>query len=290
MDVMEILTKARLHGIALALCIGVNCLAQQRDRMDGDNGSIAVENAPQTKTVHDVRGQWVISNDITPLQARERAIDQAKAEALRLAGVPEYVVESNLTYKTEQDLALKDIHQSVTSIDVSGEMSSFKVVREEKHKNEFGNLIYDVWIDATVILHTSSRDPGFTLNVNGIRESYRSPEELVFDMVPSKDGFLNVFIISEKESSHLFPNRIEKQERFEGGKTYKFPRSRALDYEVSTTTGMEVNYVVLLYTKTDMPYQGKETPDDILRFIAGIDPSQKCLKTYSILIKGETKN
>jgi hypothetical protein len=281
MDVMEILTRFRSFGVAIALCVSVSGVAQEAG---------AGQNIRETKTVQNVHGQWVISNDITPVQARERALDQAKAEALRLAGVPEYVAESNLSYKTEQNLDLKDIHESLTSIDVSGEISSFKVIREEKQKNEFGNLMYDVWIDATVVLHTSSRDPGFTMNVTGIRDSYRSPEELVFDILPSKPGFLNIFIISDRESTHLFPNRIEKREKFEGGKSYTFPRSRALDYEVSSQSGMEVNYVVLLYTKMEVPFMQEETPENILRFIANIDPSQKCLKTYSILIRNETKN
>jgi hypothetical protein len=267
MDVMEILTKIRLFSVALALCGSSCCLGQE------------------TKKMQDIKGEWVISNDITPVQAREKAIDQAKAEALRLAGVPEYIVESNLSYKSEQDLALKDIHESLTSIDVSGEISAFQVMREEKRKNEFGNLIYEVWINASVVLHNSSRDPGFTMSVNGIRESYHSPEELVFDLNPAKEGFLNVFILNDRESSHLYPNKIEKPEKFDGGKSYKFPRSRALDYEVSSKTGMEVNYVVLVYTKTEIPFVDEETSENILQFIARIEPSQKCMKTYSILIR-----
>jgi hypothetical protein len=197
------------------------------------------------------------------------------------------VAESNFSYKTEKNNTLQDIHKSLTSIDVSGEISAFKVVKEEKRKNEFGNLLYEVWIDATVVLHKMSKDPGFTMDVSGIRESYRSPEELVFDIVPSKEGFLHVFILGDNESSHLYPNKIEKREKFEGGKTYRFPRSQALDYEVTSKGSMEINYVVLLYTKTEIPFPGEETSENILRFIAAIDPSQKWLKSYSILIRDE---
>ena len=85
----------------------------------------------------------------------------------------------------------------------------------------------------------------------------------------------------------LYPNKFEKQEKFEGGKSYKFPRSRALDYEVSSEESVEVNYVVLLYTKVEIPFLEKETSENILQFIARIDPSQKCLKSYSILIRQE---
>jgi len=270
MDVMEILTGVKCACIALVVCISAQgCLAQE------------------TKNVESIRGEWVISNDITPTVAREKAVDQAKAEALRQAGVPEYVAESNFSYKSEQNNTLEDIHKSLTSIDVSGEISAFKVTKEEKRKNEFGNLLYEVWINATVVLHRTSRDPGFTMDVNGIRETYRSPEELVFDILPSREGFLQVFILGDRESTHLYPNKIEKREKLEGGKTYRFPRSQALDYEVSSKGSMEVNYVVLLYTKTEVPFQGEETPENILRFIAAIDPAQKCLKSYSILIKDE---
>jgi len=45
--------------------------------------------------------------------------------------------------------------------------------------------------------------------------------------------------------------------------------------------------VVLLYTKTEVSFYGEETSDNILRFIAAIDPSQKYVRSYSILIKHE---
>ena len=199
---MEILIRVKIACIAVVVSLCASCCFAQ-----------------ETKKVENIKGEWIISNDITPVQAREKAIDQAKAEALRQAGVPEYVVESNLSYKTEKNSTLKDIHESLTSIDVSGEISEFKVFKEEKRKNEFGNLTYEVWINATVMLHNTSKDPGFNMNVNGIRESYHSPEELVFEIMPSKEGFLNIFILGDDESVHLYPNKFEKQEKFEGGKT-----------------------------------------------------------------------
>ena len=272
---MEILRKVRPRylsgaGVAglVALCASC-CFAQE------------------TKTVEMIKGEWIISNDITPIQARSYAIGQAKAEALRSAGVTEYVAESSLLYKTEKDNKLKETHESVTSIDVSGEISGFQVIKEEKKLNEFGNLSYEVWINASVILHRTSKDPGFNVDVKGIQDSYRSPEELIFEMIPSKEGFLNIFILGDDESLLLYPNKFEKREKFEGGVPYKFPRSKALDYEVSAEEGMEVNYLILLYTKSEIPFLKEPTSDNILQFIAKIDPAQKCVKSYSILIRKE---
>ena len=243
--------------------------------------------AQETKTVESIKGEWIISNDITPIQARANAIDQAKAEALRIAGATEYVAETTVLYKTEKDKKLEDIHKSVTSVDVLGEISGFDVIKEEKKLNEFGNFTYEVWINATVMLHKSSKDPGFNVAVKGVQEKYRSPEELVFEITPTKEGFLNIFILEDDESLLLYPNKYEKREKFAGGETYKFPRSRALDYEVSAEEGMEVNYLILLYTKSEIPFLQEATSDNILKFIASIDPAQKCVKSYSILIRKE---
>ena len=267
---MEILTKVRIAGIAGVVTLFASyCLAQE------------------TRNVEMIKGEWIISNDITPIQARAKAIDQAKAEALRNAGVAEYVAESNLLYKTEKDAELKDIHKSLTSVDVSGEISGFQVIKEEKKVNEFGNLMYEVWINASVMLHKTTKDPGFNLDVKGIHDRYDSPEELIFEIIPSKEGFLNIFILDDNESLLLYPNKYEKREKFEGGTTYKFPRSRGLDYEVSAEDNMEVNYLILLYTKSEIPFVGEETPENILQFIARIDPAQKCVKSYPIFIRQE---
>jgi hypothetical protein len=275
MDVMEILTKMRRRYLSGASIAGVVSLC------------VSCCFAQEMKNVEMIKGEWIISNDITPIQARANAIGQAKAEALRNAGVTEHVAESSLFYKTEKDKKLEDIHKSVTSVDVSGEISGFQVIKEEKKLNEFGNLSYEVWINATVILHATSKDPGFVVDVKGIRDSYRSPEELIFEMIPAKEGFLNIFILGDDESLLLYPNKFEKREKFEGGQAYKFPRSRALDYEVSAEEGMEVNYLVLLYTKSEIPFLGEATSENILQFIAGIDPAQKCVKSYSIFIRHE---
>jgi len=246
---------------------------------------VSITHGQETRKLQSIKGEWVISNDITPIQARENAINLAKVEALRKAGVPEYVAESNVMYKSENQMQLKEIFESLTTIDVLGEISEFSVVKEEKKVNEFGNVLYEVWIDATVSIHKNSKDPGFNLEVKGVRESYLSPDKLTFEVKPWKDGFLTIFILSEKESGVIFPNSLERQEKLNGLVTYSFPKSKALDYEVTSDNSVEVNYLLLLYTKQEIPFVADQTPENILRFIAKIDRSEKCLKSYSILIK-----
>ncbi len=86
----------------------------------------------EIRTLENIKGEWVISNDITPVQARENAISQAKVEALRKAGVPEFVAEANLLYKTENQKQLKEVFESLTTVDVAGEISEFSITKEDK--------------------------------------------------------------------------------------------------------------------------------------------------------------
>lgn len=239
----------------------------------------------ETKKLENIKGEWIISNDITPTQARENAVNEAKSEALRKAGASEYITASNILYQADKKTQTKEVFESLTTVDVTGEIAEFSVVKEDKRKDELGNLIYEVWIDATVSIHKTTKDAGFNIDVSGVRESYLSPDKLTFEIKPWKDGFLTVFILSENESGLLFPNNIEKQEKLEAGKTYKFPKSKALDYEVTSKNAVEVNYLLLLYTKQEIPFVADQTTENILRFIAKINPSEKCLKSYSFLIK-----
>ena len=239
----------------------------------------------QKKKVEHVKGEWVVSNDITPMQARENAINQAKIEALRQAGVPEFISESNLQYHSEKPEQMKELFESLASVAISGEVSEFSIVKEDKKLNEYGNIVYDVWIDATVVVHKSAKDEGFNMEVRGVRESYSSPDQLTFEVTPWKEGYLTAFILSEKESSQLFPNNSERQERLAAQTVYPFPRSKAVEYEVSTGNSVEINYLILLYSKQEIPFMKEPTHQNILKFIAGIDPAQKSLKSYSFLIK-----
>ena len=239
----------------------------------------------QKKYIENVKGEWVVSNDITIVQARENALNQAKVEALRLAGVPEYVSESNIMFRSEKKEQMKELFESLTTVDVSGEISEYNIVKEEKKLNQFGNLSYEVSINATVIIHKSVKDPGFNFDVKGVREQYLSPDKLTMEIKPWKEGYLSIFILNEKESGQLFPNTLERQEKLIPEKNYFFPKSKSLDYEVTTEGAIEINYLLLLYTMQEVPFTLEQTAQNILRFIGNIDPSQRCLKSYSFLIK-----
>ena len=241
--------------------------------------------AQEKKKLENVKGEWVVSNDITLVQAREKAIQEAKLEALRLAGVPEAITASTIFYRTDIKHESKEFFETLTTIDTRGEILEYSISKEEKKLNATSDLVYTVWIDAVVVTHKSTKDPGFNFDVKGVREVYSSPDQLSFEITPWKEGYLTVFILDEKESTQLFPNYAETQEKLVAKKQYLFPRTKALEYEVSAENAVEVNYLLLLFTKHHIPFTGEQTTDNILRFIAGIDPVEKSLHNFTLLIK-----
>jgi len=234
--------------------------------------------------VKSVKGEWVVSDDITIPQAREKAISEAKLEALRQAGVPEFISESNLSYKSEGAGGMKDLFESMASVDIFGEISDFEIIDHQIDKNNVGNLVYTVLLDVTVVVHKEGRDQGFGCDVKGVKSTYSSPDKLSFEIKPWKDCYLTIFIISDNESTQLYPNKFEPSKMLSKEKSILFP-TKGFQYEVSTEKGTEINNLVLLLTKQDIPFQEKETPENILRFISSISPSQKMLKTFSLVIK-----
>lgn len=239
----------------------------------------------RTKKVKEIKGEWIISKDITPQEANAFALQEAKTNALRAAGVPEFVAQSDLQFLAETKGDVQEAFNSLTTVDVSGEIKRYEIVREESGLNDLGQFRIQVWIDAEVVIHKAKKDPGLDLSIKGIRESYYSPENISFEVTPTKDGYLSIFMMDGTDAALIYPNIYEKQERLKASETISFPRSAALDYEVSTDQGIEVNYLLLLYTKSEVPYIKEQTTENILSFIAAISPSEKTLKTFSFVVK-----
>jgi hypothetical protein len=242
--------------------------------------------AQEKKRVTNVPGEAQVADDISVVQARERAIQAAKIEAMRIAGVPEYVSEVTVFQKSEKDVDnFTEVFNSIANQEVSGEIASFQVIREEKVTNAAGNFVVKVWLDAEVMIHQRHSDPSFYAAFHGIHENYSSPQNLTFQFKPSNAGFLQVFIIDEKESTVLYPNSLERSELFEGNRAYQFPLSKSLDYEVSTVNNIEVNYVLMLFTKKEFSYTEGNTVSELLSFVSRISPDEKFVKIFPIVIK-----
>ena len=235
--------------------------------------------------VQGVQGQATIAN-ITPEQAREKAVEQAKAEALRRAGVEEWVQSFDFLQKREENNKFEEFFHSLTSVQAMGSVVDWSVLKENKRLDESGTLLYEVTLDATVVLYKTRPDPEFHLAVNGVHPVYRNEENLSFQITPGKDGFLKIFLMDDARAvSMLYPNEHEKVAEMRGKTPYVFPQSPHFNYEAYTNKSEETNYLFFVYTRKDIPYNGTDNFSDFIQYVYTMEPAERALAVERIEIR-----
>jgi Domain of unknown function (DUF4384) len=236
----------------------------------------------QVKKVTNAFGVALIAN-ITPEQARSKALDEAKVDALRKAGVEEWIQSFDYLDKKEEHNQFSEFFHSVTSVQTMGNVTSWEVVKEQK-KLEGNNLLYEVFIDAEVRVYKTKTDPGFQIRISGISPVYKNEDKLTFDVLANREGYLSVYIIDHQSTvSRLFPNDQEKQYQLKAGLRYPFPFSPHFDYEVYTELKEEQNYIFFLFTRQEIPFSGKIF-NEFIEYVYGIEPHERFLFMEKIRI------
>lgn len=229
-------------------------------------------------------GKVQISDDMSPAVARERALQEARLDALRKAGVAEYVSESSALFQESDQTKTDQLFSSIINVETRGEIAEYKVSHEEK-KTEYGYWFQEVVIEAVVYLHTEKPDPSFRAEVKGVREIYYLNDNLTFEVYPSQDAYLRVFILNALHADQLFPNSWEKQHRITAGKSHSFPISGNVDYILETEKQKEVNYIFFLFSKRDFAPPQDNSLNAFWRYIANIPVSEKHVQVESVLIR-----
>lgn len=153
-----------------------------------------------------------VSRDLTPEQTRQKAMEEAKRDALIKAGVGENISVSDFLYTFEDNEKFREIFQAFTSTEAGGEVIIDKIISEDRTFNEFGNMEIKLEVEATVFIHKGKEDPTLDIKIDGIEEFYKNLGYLQFTVTPSTDGYLKIFnVTGEEVSSLLFPYKDEKQ-------------------------------------------------------------------------------
>ena len=241
-----------------------------------------------SQEIKGAEGRWPVVN-ITPEQARNKAIEEAKKEALRIAGITESIKAADVLSTFEANDRSSQLFSSFSSIELHGAVTRYEIVKDEIEKNSIDGLLYAiVVIDATVKKYTSVADPEFKIDVRGLRTNgYRKGETIVFSVNPNKEGYLKIFLFENTEEAvQLFPNRYETNRRLNAKETLRFPTVVGIDYtaEKSTTDKQEHNLLLFVYTKSDIPFYGDLTAQRVLGRINEIEPSEREVVIESILI------
>lgn len=249
----------------------------------------------QKKVNVTVKGSYE-ARDLTIESVRNKAIEDAKHNAMLKAGIAENVKVSDFLYTFEDDEEFRDIFQSFVSTETGADIIVEKVRELNRDINEFGNILIEVEIDAIVIKHKEKKDPAFDFKVEGIRETYYENDPLEFNFQPTRNGYLKIFNVSDETAFILYPYDDPKnpvlnddtETQFKKNGIYKFPVNKNLDgyyFEIADeNAAKEYNLLIFVFTKEDYTFLEDVKVANIMKWIYEIPLDQRAVQQYGIVL------
>jgi len=233
----------------------------------------------QTTTVS-ATGQWDLAN-LTLEKARQNALDNAKEEALRKAGIPEEFIVVNTGLVSDKF----NHFVSLSNSELKGEIVSYDVLNQSV-QNDGNRHFYQVEIRAKVRTSKIKRDLEFVAAVEGIKSNpYQDGEEFSFKIRPNKHSYVHVFWFDEEgKGAIIYPNDAEPPELLESHKTYSFPQTQSYKIRKENKELTESISVVFVFTKKNIPFIEICTFEDFQQWTTRIPANERYLYYHPIVI------
>ncbi|MFP4471343.1 MAG: hypothetical protein ACLFPE_11690 [Bacteroidales bacterium] len=251
----------------------------------------------QKKSTVRAKGSYM-SSDLTPEQTRAKAIEDAKRNAMIEAGVSESISFTDFSYKYDDNERFNEIFQAISSIETGGEIIVDEIVSENKYFNEFGNMVVEVEIEATIFRHKKKPDPKFRFSVEGIDEVYKNEDWLQFEFTPTQDGYLKIFNVTDEETYLLYPYKDSERpvlnddpdRLFEKRQTVQFPVHAAYrdGYYLEIDTpgkSQEFNILMFVFIKENIPFIEEVNFTNMMKWIYAISPDERTTEQHGFVIK-----
>lgn len=240
-------------------------------------------------------GSWDVVGDVSPAMAKEKALFEAKKNALRKAGLPTDVRSMSFSSiaKGEQNYDEEDFTQ-INSVFIGG---SVTLKKEPEFKSNYDGNYYTITASIVAdVISEKGRDPEFVLDVNGFDFYYKNDDKLTFSVKPYKDCYLRVFWFTNTttgEGDLLYPidafnNDIVLKEKT----AYDFPLSseyeiakKRISYRLYIEGDKETNFIFVVATKKKIPYIGEVNYQNFFKWYHEIDADEKTeIAGYQIII------
>ena len=236
------------------------------------------------------------ARDLTLEEVKNKAIDEAKRNAMVEAGISENVQVSDFLYTFEDDEKFKDIFQSFVSTETGADIIVEEVRETNRDINEFGNILVEVEIEAVIYKHKKERDPTFKFKVEGVREFYYENDPLEFNFKPSQDGYLKIFNVTDDtafilypffdpESGHVYD---ELDKLFGKNEKINFPISKVLEYKFEIdrkNKDKEYNLLIFVFTKEDIPFMDEVYVENIMKWMYDIPLDERTVEQFGFVVR-----
>lgn len=241
-------------------------------------------NAQKTEKV-EACGRCVMGATQTLKEVQQCALEKAMEEALNRAGIPLEVNSSTQMQQSESGNMYTEAFSKVVQTRYKGGITEVKELEDPKVKvNEFNLMEVERCIRASVVHYKTDPDPAFTHEVWGILPAYPYAALLKFK-VKSPGSYMLAFYLEGDSAFCFYPNEAERQEWLMSGTEYLFPSPKSQrEYYIENTQPKSAKSVLLLFLKKPMPAPPAELRQDLQRWIDGIEPAQKQMFNFPILL------
>ena len=233
-------------------------------------------------------GNICMSNSKSYDETKNIVLNELKTQALRKAGVNEYISEFSSLDILEKNNQFKEIFYSNFLSSISGTISKLKILNEIKGYNDDLDCFYiNLEIKAKVKKYKTKIDPSFKAKIEGIEQSYNSGDNMEFKISSYKSSFLKIFYLGEEEASILFPYSNNQNTIIKEGESRTFN-----EFQTFTNNNREIGRLIIVITKEFFPFEfaskdengfyTKTNTDDIMSWILSIEPQQRKEYFYEI--------
>ena len=241
--------------------------------------------------IKESHGTAFISGDVSPNEAKKRALFNAKINALKSAGIVESIKSFETLFTSEFNNDYQQFYSSTIQDEIQGNILNYEIIQDTiVRKNEL-EFYAKVTINALVIEYKTKPDVTFDANIEGIKAVYDNGELLKFNLKSSQAFYLTIFNINDVDASVFFPNSREVSRRLSPFDYHEFPLDVQTEYALVTSEDQEMNRLIFVFTKTYIPFikldeDGLTNEDQIFSWIYSIMPDQRNVQYYSFTIRG----
>ncbi len=242
---------------------------------------------PAQIRVDHAEGQWEVSRDITPDQAEQRALLEAKRKALQLAGIPENINALILSLNTVDKLNFEYVFTQISTLQI---LAQVKVLKEDIYRDydpATGRLIIRAVIAAEV-LPPSKETQMAQFTLSDLKYSYRAGDQVRFSLTPGVSCYFHFFVFDTTGGTCFYPNTYEKRICLQPDTTYAFPLNQLLEYSIDRknhSARYEQNIVIAVATLRDLPFRGEVTVPCLFDWLYTIPPHERVEAYYSFLVE-----
>ena len=242
----------------------------------------------QNKRVRNITGRCEITRDLSLSQAEQKALEDAKLNAMRKAGVSERLWSVTGLINEDDGSEFSQVLSRMTTLEVNGLIT----VKEVNYSEETidGRRYAVATIDADVKIVDTEVDLTFQMEVDGLKNVYGNGEAMSFKVcIYGHDAYLTIFWFDDNGGSLIYPSEFDSRMQFRKNAEYTFPLNQGIEYvmeKLDKSHKMETINFIAVATKRDIPFLEKDiTFDSVLKWLYSIPADERAACREAIIIQ-----